>query len=1225
MAITFTTTQVGANSDYTKFLWKEGYAITKTDRKHETVLLDFALAQSGSGFVKLKRGAYIDISSTIYPHWFTGFVTNDPDLIYLGSKGGLPYWGYRYYAAADEYILSLNPVGIVPTFFNIHMGAIIKSLANRAAPGLFDVTNVADGPLVAQYTVDPTKSFFDVTTDLCGAASYVFYGNNKKLYFKSQDSSTLPATTLDGNSQYFTPSALTITADTTGPVINDVTVVGDIEPQKYVQEYFLGTGLDSSFQLIDSVFGADSSLLIDEMFTGSTIDTSKWIVYDQVATQYLKLNNGYLNSLGGVGNVAGVNIQSVSSLPMEGHLRFTHGEWDFIGGGGVIGSVWTQVPNNAYAGCLYGIAVNGYTLNPVANGSGDGTQTATISSSKRYVIRTIANFSRMNRTSQPYSYIDSAGVVHSVTLASSGADTVVWQTTITEIDPMTGFVTNSWLWTNTCALTGTNDTYATYVPLMSYDLHATVTGITVSTPLAAALATSTTVPLLNADFDLWSGDIYPSGWTGISASGVLREGTIVVEGNALKLTTNGGVTPYAAQYIDPVRQLDPTQPSNNLMLAGTSYNVRVLLRRTSGGSGGNVMVTISGTGVTEVGPSFPVSSIPTTSFQVFTGTLIAPLNAVPSDLAIKVYVSGGTAGQSVYADELAITSAWQLQLVGPNEIDAIDGQAPIATIVQPNGGSSTQSTYTGAPQYNSGQGQLVFFKDSVTRTSNIPPVGQLVRLTYRSAGAAVGRVSNLDSVALEAAGWGDNGIRSVVRGNLSPRPRSAAECELAASSVVAENSYTHYTGTYVQRSNYLSAEPRGGSILKFTNLSSMAAVTAEEINEVVTVLDNGTPESFIHTITFGRPNNIQQLLNSIQKPVGAFLVNQDASSPSAVSLYSVGLNYAPDVTQPNVLSWDDNYIYMDAGQALPFNGVCFEVRYTDDSWGADDGKNLVTRASSRYFSVPRSLRGQMFFIRQVMRSNLLIYSEDQTNSQYTASGVTVTVPMAVNMNGNLSQVSSLVFSGAGYVSAPDPSVGAGCFSLDVKGVVGHTVVISMGPTNKTVTLTGLWQRVSVYDSGGGGAIKLASSIAQTVQTSRWSVEQGVTAETQYSKTNSNYYGPVSRYPAAIHVAFPAPLIAIVPLPTIINVTASSTLPLTTDGTDLIAEINTTAGPVTVTLPPSGGFVGQTITCVLVSQGSGDIGTAYDAIVNAASGDLYSGASTWTLNKQWQGQEFTGTA
>jgi len=1257
MSITFTTTQAGASADYMRYLWRSGQEVTKTDKYKSTCLLDFALARGDSSFVKLARGAYIDLNTVTYPHWFTGYITNNPDLQFLGSNNGAAVYGYVYHASADEYILSLNPIGVVPTFFNVHMGTIIKTLAARICPGKFDLSNVQDGPLVAQYVVDPTKTFFAVTQDLCQAASYVFYGNNHKLYFAPQDDTDLPATVLDGNSKHFTPANLKMSA-VSAPIVNDVTVVGQVEPQDYVQEYFIGTGLQSAFQLIDSVFGADSSVLIDESFGSSSIDTSKWNVRDHSA-QYLQILNGYLNCLGGSSDASfDVNLQSICPLPMEGNLRFTHGEFDFLGGNGVVGSLWTGAVNSSFSGCLYGIAVSGTTLNPVCNGSGDGSQTITVSTSRRYCIRTVAQFTKMNRTVQPYSYIDSNGVVQTVTGISSGADTVTWKTFITEIDPITGLVTNRWTWTNVADLTGANDTYAIYAPVVSNNLFATVTGITVSVPLNASVALSSPAPFANTGFDTWVDSNHLSAWTGESADGVYQESDLVVEGSALRLKQETDPYPYVAQY------------ANDAIAVGKAYTVQVQLRKTLGMTTGNLLVVLDGTGLTETGITIPVASIPTSQFLPFSGVLTTPLSSIPSDLALKVYLTGcSNTGESVYVDEIQVATAWALQLVGPNEIDAVDGLAPIATIVQPNSGSSTQSTYTGAPQYNSGQGQLVFFSDSITQTSNVPPVGQLVRVTYRSAGAAIGRAANMASVATEAGAWGDSGIRSVVQMGCSPRPRTAVECELAAQALVAENSYQHYQGTYQQRSEFSATyigrsgsrtvEPRAGSLIKFQNLSSMAPVTAEEIGQVTTVLDNAVPESFIHTISFGKPDNIQVFLNKVQNPVGSFQVAPDASAPSAVDTRAVGLVFAPDVTNAALLSWDDSSIFMDAGQTLTpasparnQHGSYFEVRYTNRGWGADDGRNLVVRTNyvvpdssngyGRYFSVPKTLRGQVFFIRQCSRWNYLDWSEDLTHTQYSCAGASVANSRQVNPDGKLSTVSTVTFGAGGSIGVlssyfdPIAWISPACWSFSIKGTAGQQFTASAtGQPNVVFLATGGWQRISVpITAGSPCSLALTSMSASVAQVTRWSVEYGTAVETLYVKTQNGVGGVYSRYSAAVHVAFPPPNVPLQALPTIIRVTADTALVAPSVG-DLIAEIDTTGGAVTVTLPPSSSYIGQNITCVLVSYGSANGVGYHDATITAGTEstvgggtpvqDTYSGQASWTFDTQWQGREFTGVA
>src|ERR1017187_2756242 len=315
--ITFTSTQAGSNADYFPFLWNEQQALTKTDKYKSAVLCDFALVKADSTFVKLTRGSYIDISSTTYSHWFTGWITTEPSLTYLGAKNSTTgVWGYRYQATSDEYVLSINPLGILQPYYNMSMGAILKSLAAMIAPGMFDVTGISAGPVVVLYVVDPKKKFGDVVKEFCDSAAFLFYGNNKKLFFKAQDDTavyrggTLKSIVVDGNDANFSPAQLTINASTSVNLQNDILVTGGIEPQSYVTEYFLGTGLDAAFPLMDSVFGADSTVLLDEVFSSSTVDATKWVINDNV-TPNLVISNGYLNCLGGNGTATyDVNIQS---------------------------------------------------------------------------------------------------------------------------------------------------------------------------------------------------------------------------------------------------------------------------------------------------------------------------------------------------------------------------------------------------------------------------------------------------------------------------------------------------------------------------------------------------------------------------------------------------------------------------------------------------------------------------------------------------------------------------------------------------------------------------------------------------------------------------------------------------------------------------------------------------------------------------------------------------
>lgn len=960
MAITFSSTRVGSNPDYSRYIYGN---IKKTDRYQNSVLLDFALAPIDSSFVKLTKGSYITVDSTTYPKWFTGYITNEPELTYLGTKNGNPVWGYVYQATSDEYILNFKPLGIIYPFLNTTMGGILKNLITRILPGVFDLTNIQNGPKVAQYIVDPNKKFSDVCKEFCNSGSYLFYGNNHKLYFVPQNDISLPAITIDGNSKDFTPSRLTVKPSAT-TILNDVTALGEIEPQVYVQEYYLGTGLEASFPLTQSAFGVDVSVLLDESFSGSSIDTSNtWIVNDPTVS--FAVANGYLNCIGGASDgTFSTQIYSINPFPMDGNLRLTHGEWDFVSNSlAYICGLWTQDPNSAATGLLYGLKVNGTTINPVVYGVVDTTQSITIDYTKRYIIRTIADFLLTNRSPQSYNYLDPSGVVQNIFI-NNKADVVTWQTIITEVDPLNGTLTNQWWFSNTSTLNGTTDIAALYAPIIADNLHATVTSITISIPLNATLELADDAPILNGSFDSWDDSTHPSGWFNVNNSGIAEESVWSAVSNDVKfLDTTGVIEQTLYGVIDPNKTYDiifRAQSNPGLTPPTATLVIRVY------GTGVDVNTFVTATELAAGGAY---------GYNIFRSKLVGPLTTIPSDLKLQLYV---TVGGPIWVDSLRLLSEWRYQLVGPNDLDAMDGLTPAATIIDGNVGAPTVSTYFGTPQYNPGQYQLVFFKDSVTLTSDVPPANQLIHLGYRSAGAAVGRVKSNTSIASEAALFGDDGVRSIVRTDLTPRPRDSSECELAASVIVYENSTQHYDGTYSQYSEYFANEPLSGMVIKFVNLSSMADINAEEVNQVITTAVTSEVERFYHEVTFGKPDHLNQLLAKFENPPGAFQPTTTGTTaiayPTAIDVSTVGTNYLPDVTKPVLQNWDDVYLYVDIGQDLDSSATNFEVRYTDDSWGPDPSKNLLVRQPGRLIQIPRNLRGRRVYIRQVNGSVTSRYS-----------------------------------------------------------------------------------------------------------------------------------------------------------------------------------------------------------------------------------------------------------
>lgn len=1097
MSITFTSNQPNS-PDYIKYVWGD---IVKTDRYKDSTLLDFSLAPIDDAFVKPVRGTYITINSAKYPYWFTGYVINDPELSYLGSKNGEPVWGYKYQATSDEYILSLKPLGIMPTFMNMTWGEILKALVEKLTPGMFDVSGVQDGPLVAQYVVNPEKKFFDVAREACESASFTFRGNNKKLYYAPQDSSTI---VIDGNSAHFTPARLSIRpVSASSNVINDATVLSNIEPQAYITEYMVGTGLDAKFPLASGVFGADSSVLLDEAFTGSSIDSAKWYVNDQ-PSMYMMLGNGYLLVNGGVAGF-GVNLQSKSLIPLEGKIRLTHGDWRLTSGSGVICGLWSQPPNGSLAGCVYALRMNLGQLQPVVNGTVDSTQSLTIDTSKRYVIRTIVEFRKSHRTTQEYSYIDENGVVQ-VFGGNTVADYAAWDTLISEVDPTDGSVVSQVRFVNYSTLSS-GTAFARYVPVASESLDAAFTGITVSVPVNATLELAAKCAVKNDAFDSWIGNT-PEHW--VNAVNCSKESTIVDSGVSLKMTAVGGVA-----LIE--------QPVADLVTDGKRYNVFSRVRKSAGMAAGSLSFRLTGTGV-EHTYTVSVSSISSTEFVYVVGALGVALPTVPSDLVFGISLSGGSEGESVYIDAVTVISDFEAKVVGPNEVDGLDGYAPVATIVSGSDNSPLNS-YLGSHQYKSGQSELVFFKDSMTLESDVPPENQIIRLTYRSAGPAIGRAVNRYSMLNESANWGDDGVRSAIYNDIVPRPRTSEECELAAAAIVAENSRPHYEGSYEQWSDYFNAEPRAGAILRFDNLSSMAPVSYEEVNEVVTTLSSAKPvERFFHRVSFGKPDVSRTLLEKLIKPSNEFQSSAESveNTPVDINAVATGGVYASDVTNPSLIAWTPTKFRLDLGEDLTPDDLFFEIRYTDEGWGVDDGLNLVARTTSRIVDVPRNLRGRTYFIRKARKGNLILWSEDQTQSNY--SGPARTKAVKLGPDGRMLLVTSLSLAPGQSLSGSLSGLSSGsyCGSISIKGPAGASFSLSLGGTPTAFTTTGYWQRVSCTVSGLPTALTLTNTgaVSANIEVTKFSVEVG-TVEKCYAKTAATQYGPTSRYPSLVKVSFPA--------------------------------------------------------------------------------------------------------
>jgi hypothetical protein len=1078
MAVTLSSTQIGSSPDYYRYV---SDAVTKTDRMGDPDILDFTVLPTDGQFVRLSRGAYIKASSEVLKDnqgtivdWFTGYITNDPEYDYLGvdSITKKPAFGYKYEAQSDECILSQQSLGISKPFINMTQGQILASIADQLLPGMFDTSGIQDGLFLARYIVDPTKTYQDIIKEFSTSAVYRFWGRNKKLYYTPQDDAQFSAgispTTIDRNDKHFTPANLSIRATQQG-IINDAIVLGATEPREYVTEYFSGDGSNALFPLMNSAFGVESALLLDDDFSSGQIDSSKWTVYDS-PSNFMQVSNGYLNILGGDQNgTFDVHLDSANLIPVAGNIKITHGDFEFIDAGqpngvlGVVGALWTQEPNPSLTGCVYGIKVTKAggvtTLAEIVNGLVSTTNTQTVDFAKTYVIRTNLSASRINRALQSFTYLDAAGNLQSVSVpVESYPDQVSFTTYISEIDAVAGTLDSGYprVWNSSVSLAADHATFANYVLVASDNLHLTVTDTTISTPLQAILEINKAI-------------ISPT-----------AQSTVTLTGTVVTTTEN------------PTGTVTFKNDGVIIGSATVSNGVGILVIAASSADGA-LSATFSPTGATAPGVVTVVSS-PASSKTFQTGTEYAQ------------------------------------QIIGPNEVDSLDGLTPVATITQ--SGGVTKSTTLGTPKYQAGNPTLSFFKNSNNLTSTVPGVGDLIRLKYRQAGASIARVRDQVSVNEEAASWGDSGIRSVTRSDLSPQPTTSSECEAAAAAIIFEAARPRFEGSYKVTSPYTTVEPLAGMVLPFKNMPVETFTEtnfAEMIYEVKSTLLSIDPELYQYDVSYGKATDqlrLQAVLSRIDQQPDVFAPEDSAEIPNYVAPNSVGSAWSPDLLYLSISGMDATNIYLTAPSPLP-TGAGIEVRSSDSSWGCDNSRNLIGRFTTQTFAVPRNAHNKAVFARMYDTRNKWAWSEDLAQMGTTSPGAPLDLVTAVNPDGHLSRLTRFIPNGSfpyvDFTSSIAVSGPGGCFSINFKGDAGETFSVGSNVTSlTTLTCNGAWQRVSLpFPTGtGGGTVTFRIESSGTVLVCRASVEVGTTAETVFCKTNGVPYGALSRYASAVRVNLP---------------------------------------------------------------------------------------------------------
>jgi hypothetical protein len=280
----------------------------------------------------------------------------------------------------------------------------------------------------------------------------------------------------------------------------------------------------------------------------------------------------------------------------------------------------------------------------------------------------------------------------------------------------------------------------------------------------------------------------------------------------------------------------------------------------------------------------------------------------------------------------------------------VDQDGPLWVISTPPGGSQIVrrigTTAQDADCEIERTGKLRFYPAST------PQAGEIIAVSYRSGQRSVGRLASAASIAAEAKGT-IPGTACWIGTVTSPAPRSSADCENAATALLAlaTSRTAAWAGTYTGWNMEQQSDVWPGDVLSITSAS--AGLTASLVVRSVQIdLSLTVPEMAKYTIGFANDwADALAIKTSATVPTGVWLPQQPETVLPLANLSTWA-----------VTSVSTEAIAISTGTTAPTGGG-FEVRRRDWSFGPGTNSDLVLRSPVSNFSIPREAAQERYYIR----------------------------------------------------------------------------------------------------------------------------------------------------------------------------------------------------------------------------------------------------------------------
>ena len=386
--------------DYTAFV-DSGKSPSIVRKLNSPAELKFGLVAGEGSLVVPVIGGRVTLTFSNGNDLFTGYVVHTPTYQYLGwADRGLVY-RYEIVALSDVMLMDQKAPPPHPPFVDRNAGDAFRQLTAEALPGRFDVSGVEAGDPIPYYGVNPAKKWTASAAEIALAARCFYRDDNSKLFFAPLAANTYA---LAENTVTFSPGDLQL--QSVDRLVNDLTILGQLEPSAHVKDYFVGDGFTTKFYLSQKLFTRSNQIplynrtILDEIY--AELDPTHWNVTDP--RHAITVSNGQLQVAGGTGTDGQTLLDFIEKIELGGATVLEHGDVVFnAASDGVIGGLYAGAVS--IAGCLAGFRITPVgadcNIQALVGGSVTGTALAT-QAGHHYVFTTQLYPTEVYRTQQVF-------------------------------------------------------------------------------------------------------------------------------------------------------------------------------------------------------------------------------------------------------------------------------------------------------------------------------------------------------------------------------------------------------------------------------------------------------------------------------------------------------------------------------------------------------------------------------------------------------------------------------------------------------------------------------------------------------------------------------------------------------------------------------------------------------------------------------------------------------